>query len=182
MKKMILVLMVVGLVGMMAGMAQAQSTDSASVNLLVTPVVSVQLSVSPTYYVYGNVAVQVSTCTTAALVLSNDGTVGVLLEKAIWADDDWDITLSSTVQDGFDIWAMTQVLQPGQGTFTDNNDKFTKDLGDANYNTLYNRDGGVQEDLDCEETQNMWVRLDMPKYTTNTNEKTIQVRIKATNK
>lgn len=182
MKKMILGLMVVGLVGMMAGLAQAQSTDSASVNLLVTPVVTVDLSVSPTYYVYGNVAVQVTTCTITPLVLSNDGTVGVLLEKAIWSDDDWNITLSSTVQDGFDIWAMTRIIQAGQGDFSDSNDKFVKVVGDGGYNDLYNRNAGTQEDLDSEETENMWIRLDMPKYTTNTNEKTIQVRIKATSK
>ena len=182
MKRLVVGLVVVGLVGMMGGTAMAQSTDSANVNLFVTPVVSVVLNVSPTYYMFGNVAVQVSTCSITPLVLSNDGTVGVLLEKAVWADDDWNITLSSSTHDGFDMWAMTQVAQPGQATFTDSNDKFVKTLGDSGYNDLYNRDDVQPEDLDSEETENLWFRLDMPKYTTNTNEKKIQVRIKATSK
>ncbi len=182
MKKLIVVLMVVGLVGMVVGTAKA-ATDSANINLLITPVVTVDLSVSPTYYDFGSVDVQVSTCSILALTLSNDGTVGVTLDKTVWNDGgDWDITVSSTVQDGFDLWAMTQNAQPGQGDYTDNNDRFVKTEGNGGYNVLYNRDEASQEDLDSEETKNLWFRLDMPKYTTNVNEKTINVRIRATNK
>ena len=182
MKKLILVMMVVGLAGMLAGTVRGASTDSADINLLVTPVITVTLNVSPTYYDFGNVDVQITTCSITALTLSNDGTVGILLEKAVWNDDDWDIEKSSTVQDGFDMWAMTKETQPGQSEYTDPNDKFVKLLLDAGYNELYNRTDGQQEDLDSEETKDLWFRLDMPKYVTNTDQKTIQVRIKATSK
>lgn len=178
MKKMILVLMVVGLLGVMAGMAQAQSTDSANVNLLVTPVVSVQLSVSPTYYDFGSVAVGISTCSVTALTLSNDGTVGLTVEKAVWADDDWRIDYSSTTQDGFGLWAMTNASQPGQASFTTgNNHDFDNVLGDSGFDELMNS-GGTNVSLNPAATGELWFRLDMPASTGNTDEQTIQVRLK----
>jgi len=66
MKKLLVVLMAVGLIGFMAGAAQAQSTDAAGVDLYITPIVTVDLSVSPTYYDFGNVELAVSTISPTA--------------------------------------------------------------------------------------------------------------------
>ena len=60
MKRLMVVLMAVVLMGLMAGTAYS-ATDSAMVNLFVTPVVVTSLTVSPTYYVFGNVPIGTST-------------------------------------------------------------------------------------------------------------------------
>ncbi len=180
MKKLIVGLMVVGLVGMMAGPVMAQSTDSANVNLLVTPVVVVQLSVSPTYYDFGDVDVGVSTCSVTALTMSNDGTVGLTVDKAVWSDDEWRIDYSSTTQDGFGLWAMTNDSQPGQADFTTgNNHDFNNIEGDPGLDDLMDNVGG-NESMNPSDTENLWFRLDMPASTGNTSQQTIQVRLRGT--
>ncbi len=180
MKKLIVGLMVVGLVGMMAGTVMAQSTDSANINLLVTPVVVVQLSVSPTYYDFGDVNVGVSTCSITALTLSNDGTVGLTVDKAVWSDDEWRIDYSSTTQDGFGLWAMTNASQPGQADFTTGNfHDFSNVEGNGGLNDLTESAGG-NESMNPSDTEDLWFRLDMPASVGNTNQQTIQVRLRGT--
>ena len=179
MKKLIVGLMVVGLVGMAAGSALAGSTDSANVSLMVTPVVSIDLNVSPTYYNFGFVAVKISTCSMSALTLTNAGSVGLTVDKAVWDDAEWRIDYSSTTQDGFDLWAMTKNSQPGLATFdSEANYKFTKGTGESNFSDLFSHDTAADEDLDSEETAELWFRLDMPVFVTNTNQQTIHVRLR----
>ena len=185
MKKLIILAMVVGMMGMAAGKVMAQaSTDTGYINLLITPVYTVDLDISPTFYNFGLVSVQQSTCSVSALLLTNIGTVGFMLDKAVWDDDEWDITISTTVQNGFDLWALTDTGEPGQAGFNIEADyKFLKTgLGDATYTNLVNKTSTSQEDMDPEASRNLWFRLDMPKYVENVNLQTINVRLKATNK
>ena len=159
--------------------AMAATTDSANVTLIVTPVVKVDLTVSPTYYNFGYVDVLTSTASITSLTLTNAGDVGLTVDKAVWDADEWRIDYSSTTHDGFDLWAMTKNSQPNLTTF-DNvaNYKFTKGTGDSSFSDLYCKDTVGDEDLDSEETANLWFRLDMPVYVTNTNQQTIHVRLR----
>ena len=179
MKKLVVGLMVIGLVGMMGLPAMAATTDSANVSLLVTPVVKVDLDVSPTYYNFGFVDVMTSTASITALTLTNAGEVGLNIDKTVWDDAEWRIDYSSTTQDGFDLWAMTKNSQPGLATFdSEANYKFTKGTGESNFSDLFSHDTAADEDLDSEETAELWFRLDMPVFVTNTNQQTIHVRLR----
>ena len=179
MRKLILgMLLVMGVVGLMAGTAMAvTSTDSADVNLLITPVVICDLNVSPTYYNFGSVRVKKSTCSVTALVLTNAGDVGITIDKTVWTDDAWDITKSSTSQDGFDLWAMVQAGAPGQVAYTTSQSSFNESGLQAINALTY--DTKVKVDMSPTDTANLWFRLDMPRYVTSDVQRTIHVRLRA---
>ena len=188
MKKMILVLMVVGLVGLMAGGAGA-STDTEHIYLLVTPSVVVDLTISPTNYInLGLVDVGVSTISWQTITLTNSGNVGFTVEKAVWDDGaDWDVMLSSTVTDGFDLWSYVNDTRPGSlGVFSTAISSFNEaGIGSETYLTDLTYDDGAQVDMQPNgptSTENIWFRLDMPATVTNTNQQTIQVRLKVSSK
>ncbi len=178
MKKLIIGLMAVGLVGMMVLPAMAATTDTANVSLLITPVVRVVLSVSPTYYNFGFVDVKTSTASVTALTLTNWGEVGITIDKTVWDDAEWRIDYSSTAQDGFNLWAMTRPSQPGVGDYDNANYEFSASSKNAGFTDLYCGNPVEDEDLDPKESANLWFRLDMPVSVTNTNLQTIHVRLR----
>jgi hypothetical protein len=184
MKKLLLAVLVAGLLGLAAGNAMAAtSTDSANIDLLVTPVVIVDLNVTPTYYNFGNIDLQTSTMSLTALTLSNAGNVGFKIEKAVWANGaDWDITKSSTQTNGFDLWAMVNASKPTLlSEFAAASAGFNEaGTGSDTYMNALKDSGGVQVNMSPTQTQNMWFRLDMPKYVTKEAQQTIKVRLKAT--
>ena len=163
--------------GMMAGDMMAASTDSVNINLLVTPVVVTDLSVAPTFYDFGSVDVDISTSSLTALVLSNDGSVGVTIDKSVWADDDWDITAGTSTQDGFNLWAMVASGVPGLVGYETAISSFNESALAA-YNAL-TEGSGTAVSMNPSDTDNLWFRLDMPVSVANTNQKTIQVRLRA---
>lgn len=178
MKKMILgMLMVMGVVGLMAGMAMAEaSTNSVNINLLVTPIVTANLTVNTSYYNFGIVAVKTSTCSVTALVITNNGTGSIRVDKSIWTAD-WDLTKSSTVMDGFGLFAMVNSTAPVVADYVTKFSSFTKVA--QGYNALTNRSAAAVTMIP-DATQNLWFRLDMPKSTSSNDQKTIHVRLKAT--
>ena len=182
MKKMILVmlLVVLGLVGMTGLAMAAVTTDSADIMLLVTPVITVDLNVTPTYYNFGFVGVNVTTCSVSALTLINVGTVGITIDKSVWAQDGWRIQYSSSTQDGFDLWAMVDPNQQGQGQYVTSASSFSETVWHA-YNALTNVDKS-RVDMSPTNTRNLWFRLDMPEYVTETRQQKIQVRLRANQK
>lgn len=181
MKKLIVGLMVVGLIGMVAGSAMAATTDSANINLYVTPIVTVNLSLSTTYYDFGNVSVMTSTCSVTALTLTNSGGVGFHVEKCVWDDDGWRVDYSSTTQDGFGLWAMTGASQPGQSSFTTGNthDFIETTEPPTTFNNLTNNTG-TPVTMQPSDTEKLWFRLDMPYSVSSQSQQTINVRLRAT--
>lgn len=181
MKKMLILAVAAGLL-VMAGSAMAATTDTVNINLLVTPVVVTDLNVAPTYYSFGSVGVGVTTCSITALVLTNDGDVGVTIDKAVWADDEWDLTLDPTTQDGFDLWAVVAAAEPDATAYETAKSSFNENgLGDSYFNAL-TQGAGTAVDMSPTggtSTANLWFRLDMPQSVTNTNEQTVHVRLRA---
>ena len=178
MKKMFLVMLVVmGVVGMMAGVAMA-ATSTTYISLLVTPITSTSLMVSPTYYNFGNVAVKTSTCSTTALTLTNNGSVGVTVDKVVWDDDTWRVDYSSTTQDGFRLYAMVNVSAAGAALFDTGKATFTT-TAQTGWNALTNSSAAAVT-MNPDATNSLWFRLDMPKSTSNQAQKTIHVRIRGT--
>ena len=184
MKKLILALMVVGLVGMMAGTGMGASTTGVTVNLFVTPVVIVDLEISPTYYDFANVSLGTSSNSVTGLnvKVGDEGNVGIKLEKAVWTDDGWDVTLSSTVQDGFDLWAMTRATEsarPGLADYTTANGHAYDETALITYNNLTIHGSNTQSTLDLDEEASLWFRLDMPVSATESRQQKLQVRVRA---
>ena len=178
MKKLIVGLMVVGLLGLMAGMGEAADTDDVRINLFVTPIVTTSLTVSATYYYFGSASVGTSTGSLTALTLTNDGDIDVKVEKEVQADGDWDVTRSSTSEDGFILWAMASASKPAYTAFVTASSSFSK----ANLNTLNNLTEGIgtQVEMSKDETKNLWFRLDMPDSVSLSSEQKIQIRLLAT--
>ena len=177
MKKLLLGLMVVGLIGLMAGAGEA-ATDTNDIDLYVTPVVETSLTVSPTYYDFGDVDVGVSTGSASALVLTNDGDIEITIKKEITSDDGWYITRSSSAEDGFDLWAMVSVDQPNHAAFENTFASFSKTgLGAEN---ILPDTGGTQISMSKDETNNLWFRLDMPYSVSESREQKIEIQLTAT--
>ena len=179
MKKLIVGLMVVGMIGMMAGIGYA-ATDAAYINLLVTPVVTTSLTVSPTYYVFGSVAVGTSTGSATALTLTNNGDIDFSVQKEVTNDDDWVIEISSTAKDGFDLWALVSDNQPDHAAFVTAVSSFGKDGINQLTNLHDGDDSNNQLAMSKDQTDLLWFRLDMPYAVSQSAEQTITVRLTAT--
>ena len=151
------ILMVMGLMVVMSGVVMAGSTDTVNINLLVTPVTTANLNVDTTYYNFGNVAVGVTTCSISALVLSNAGSVGVTVEKAVWDDDDWYVSDETTETNGFDLWAMTNASEPGTAAYTTGNTHNFDESALQAFNNLTDS-AGDQVALNPEVSANLWFR------------------------
>ena len=179
MKKLIVGLMVVGILGMMAGMGEAAVTDDVKINLFITPVVITSLTVSPTYYNFGSVDVDTSTGSVTSLLLTNDGDIDITIEKEMLEDGaNWDITLSSSVEDGFRLWAMVSAGQPSHAAFETGVSSFSK-VALSTLNDLTDTTG-TQVEMSKDETKNLWFRLDMPYAVSVTDEQKIKIRLMAT--
>jgi len=177
MKKLFAVLMMAVLIGLMAGVAMA-ATSTTYISLLVTPIATTSLMVSPTYYNFGIVAVKTSTCSTTALTLTNNGQVGVTVDKVVWDDDTWRVDYSSTTQDGFRLYAMVNVSAAGAALFDTGKATFTT-TAQTGWNALTNSSAAAVT-MNPDATNSLWFRLDMPKSTSNQAQKTIHVRIRGT--
>ena len=178
MKKLLVVLMAVGILGLMAGTGYG-ATDPTRVDLYITPIVITSLTIDTTYYNFGNVNVRTSTGSTSALVITNNGDIDITLEKEMFADGaNWDVTTSSSVEDGFRLWAMVSDNQPDHTAFQTGLSSFSK----AALNTLNDltETDGAQVEMSRDETNNLWFRLDMPYSVSVSDEQLIQIRIKAT--
>ena len=179
MKKLIVGLMVVGILGMMVGTGFA-ATDATMINLLVTPVVTTSLTVSPTYYDFGSVSVQSTTGSVTALTLTNNGDIDITVQKECTDDDGWHIQVSSTAEDGFDLWALVSDNQPNHTAFVTAIASFGKN-DTYQVTNLHDADNSnAQLLMSKDQTDLMWFRLDMPYAVSQSAEQTIKVRLTAT--
>jgi hypothetical protein len=178
MKKLIVLLMVVGLMGLMAGMGEAADTDDVKINLFVTPIVTTSLTVSSTFYYFGLVDVETTTGSVSALTLTNDGDIDITVEKEVLSTGDWFVTRSSTTEDGFILWAMAATSQPSHAAFVAASSSFSK-AGLSTLNDL-TETGGAQVEMSKDETKDLWFRLDMPYAVSLSAEQKLQIRLMAT--
>ena len=177
MKRLIVGLMVVGLIGFLAVRGEA-ATDDVKINIFITPIVTTSLTVDTTFYYFGSVAVETTTGSVSALTLTNDGDIDVTLEKEMLDDGGWYVGRSSSVEDGFILWAMASTSQPSHAAFVSASSSFSK----AGLNTLNNftEGAGTQVEMSKDETKNLWFRLDMPYAVSQSAEQKLQVRLMAT--
>ena len=162
---------------MMTASVFAASTDTVNINLMVTPIITVDLNIETTFYNFGNVGTGVSTCSVTALVLSNDGSVGIKIDKAVWGEDEWYVTEDVTAVNGFNLWAMSSTTEPGQGDYTGDHAFDESNL--QTFNALKDSDGSTDAYMDPSTSENLWLRLDMPQSTSNGNQQKLEIRLKA---
>jgi len=178
MKKLLTVLVVLGLLGVANVWADSSTQD---VTLTVTPIVTALFSISPNSYAYGNLDLAISSVSVSGAlcpVINNTGDSGLTFEKTVNADDDWVIATSTTTTDNFVLWAMTNTSRPNIGDFTvGNTHRFETTLG--TYNNLTNS-AGTQVSLIPDATADLYFRIDTPSKVTDGNQVSIVVRIRGT--
>jgi len=167
----------------LVGMCSAGSwayTPSTDATITVTPIVDVSLSISPTTYAFGTLAVNTSSVTATRLTLSNNGTVDASLDKRIQSDPaDWVADTSSTTPNHYVLYVATATTRPAVTDFTAADHRFG---AVANVSALKGLNGvspivtagGALPSVD------LWFRLDMPTAVTTSAAQTITVRFTGT--
>ena len=170
-------MLALGALSLGAGKAWAHSgtttSTSAAVDVMVTPVVTVDLTASPTYYDFGLLSINTSSFSAKAVNLQNTGNVGVTLQKHgnNTASGNWTINVSSGLNK-FTLYAATASARPaGIDDFV----AADKLPAVASPNSLQGIGGSTQVSMVPYENVSLWFRIDMPTATTTSAAQTIPV-------
>ena len=151
-------------------------SSTAVVDVMVTPVVTVDLTASPTYYNFGYMNLNTSSVS-ANVSLSNTGNIGVTMQKRGHnsASGNWTIGTSSGTNQ-FRLYAATATSHPGAiTTFSDANDQMTTSLSN-----LRGIGGASQVSMTPGQSVSLWFRIDMPTATTYGTQQSIPVNFVGT--
>lgn len=179
MKKLLIVLVVLGLLGVANVWADSSTQD---VTLTVTPSVTALFSISPDSYAYGILDLAISSVSVSGTLgptITNSGTAGLTFQKKVNADGNWEIDISTAATDHFVLWAMTSGSRPNVEDFTVATHRFEPNL--TTYNNL-TTDTGVLVDLNPTDTADLYFRIDTPSKVTDGDPVSIVVRIEGTTK
>jgi hypothetical protein len=155
-------------------------TPATDATITVTPIVDVSLSISPTTYAFGALAVNSSSVTATALTLSNNGTVDATVDKRVAVDPvDWTADTSTTTANHFVLYVATSTTRPSVTDFSNANHRFGPV---ANVTPLRGLGGSspVITTGGALPSVNLWFRLDMPTAVTTSAPQTITVRFTGT--
>ena len=173
MKRMKGVLALAALVGLAAGRAWATNTP-ANGTVTVTPVANVSLTLPTTTYSFGTVSVGVSTVSTAGLTLTNNGQVGVTVNKQITADPSGWTGGTSAGADAYVLYVATSAAQPAPGSFVS-----ATQLGAVSNSTALTGTSATTPTLSPTgggASVTLWFKLDMPTTTSSQAQKEISLR------
>ena len=179
-------LVAVGVMVALAGSKAWAVTGTVDGTITVTPIVTVSLSLSPTTYAYGQLAVNTSSVSASALTLSNAGSVGVSLTKAISANPaNWVADTSSTTANHFILYVATSTARPAVSDFiVANPTDYTSMFGALNNSSSLLGITGNSQNLDpaggSVPNESLWFRLDMPTGVTTSAGQTIKVTFTGT--
>jgi hypothetical protein len=157
-------------------------TPSTDATITITPIVDVSLSVSPTTYAFGSLAVNTSSVTATSLVVTNDGNIDATIAKQIQSNSaDWIADTSSTTANHFVLYVATSTTRPAMTDFTNTDHRFgavanvtpLKGLGGSS--PIVTAGGGSASPALA-----LWFRLDMPMQVTTSAAQTITVRFTGT--
>jgi len=155
--------------------AAAQQANSIDGTITVTPVASVMLQLSPTFYAFGNVDVNTTTNSITALVLSSTGTVGATMQKHVLTEPTGWTAAATAAANVYVLHATAQTTNPGGAAL----DAATKFLATNGLNPLTDN-AAVTTALAYNGTVSLWYRLVMPTATTSQAARTITVRYTGT--
>jgi hypothetical protein len=157
------------------------SNTPVDATITVTPIVNVSLSISPTTYAFGALAVNTSSVTASRLTVSNNGDVDVTVDKRIQSDPaNWIADVSTTTPNHYVLFVATSTTRPNTTDFTTANHRFgavanvtaLKGLGGGT--PIISTSGGTLPSVD------LWFRLDMPIQVTTSAAQSILVRFTGT--
>ena len=152
---MLVILMGLGAVGVWA----ATSQDAT---ITVTPITTVAMTIAPTTYAYGNLALNTSSVTASALVIQDTGTVNIAIKDQVTGTGGWSTTGTSVSTDTFVLYVATAAVMPSSSTFTTSPDQRMISSGQRNLlglgggSPVLDTSGGATSQI------NLWFRLDMP--------------------
>ena len=137
-------------------------STTAVVDVMVTPIVSMDLTANPTYYNFGLLAINTSSFSALPVNLQNTGNVGLTLRKHgnNTASNNWTIDTSSGLN-RFTLYAATASARPaGIDSFVSGDQLLTS------LNNLRGVGGSSQVSMIPGENASLWFRIDMPTATT----------------
>ncbi len=168
-------LLVLALLGMRR---EAQAANPVDGTITVTPVATVSLTLAPTTYAFGPVAVALSTVSVSSLTLTNVGEVAVTVDKRIQSESSpagWTAGAAAGA-DTYVLYVATSTFQPSPGAFTAGAHRFGAVSNVTNLNGL----GGTQPIVAVGGAVDLWFKLDMPLTVSSQAARTITVRFTGT--
>jgi hypothetical protein len=164
-----------GLCALSFGKAWAANPVDATIT--VTPIATVNLSLAPTYYVFGSMNVNTSSNSATAIVLTNNGSVNVSVDKTMVDDAAWVIDTTTGTTDHFVLACATAAARASATSFP-NGTRFSTTL--STYNPLTGTDGTSTQNIAPAGSVNLWFRLDMPSAVSSQAQQTFTVRFQGT--
>ena len=149
-------------------------SSTAIVDVMVTPIVTVSLAASPTYYNFQTLALNSSSISATAIVLTNDGNVGVTMQKHGSDSSPWTID-TTTGSNRFTLYAATASARPSLGALETAGNRLATTLSN-----LQGNGGGAQVTMNPTENVNLWFEIHMPTATTTAAQRTIPVHFQGT--
>ena len=139
-------------------------STTAIVDVMVSPIVTVDLTASPTYYNFSYVSINTSSNSASAVNLQNTGNVGVTMQKhgqATTVSGNWSMS-SVAATNQFVLHVATASDRPSVADFAITDQK----INAATLNNLKGIGGSSQVSLVPTENVSLWFRIDMPTATT----------------
>jgi len=175
-KAVVIGLMGIGVMGLFAKTSQAATVDTAIVDVLVTPIVSVSLTASPTFYNFGIIALNSSEVSATAVTLTNGGDIGISLQKHANNSESGDWSLGASIgSNQFSLHTAVNATLPLVGDFTGST--YISGLTDDD---LLNIGSASQVTMNPAANVNVWFKLDMPNATTTGAQQRIPVHFVGT--
>jgi len=166
----------IGLLVFVSGVGKVWAANPIDATITVTPVATVSLTLPTTTYAFGNVPVNTSTSSAAALTLNNAGTVGVSVQKEIFnqsAPAGW-IAGGSAGADQYVLYCATAAAEIPIENYSAN----TKFDVESAYNDLTDA-AGLGNTIAVSGSVDLWFRLDMPTSVGSQLARTITIRFNA---
>lgn len=185
MKRLIGLGLAILLVTGVGSVAFAATTDT--VDILVTPVITASLVISPDTYDFGNMDVNVSSNSATGLTLTNDGNIDIKVQKEISDEDvagdgNWIADTTTGTQDHYVLYCGTAAARVDLNDFAAGTE-----LG-AEANTTYLTGSGSAGSAEADgvvvpaitgNTVDLWFKLSMPTSVTNGDARTMRLTFTA---
>ena len=170
-------MLTLGILSMNTGKVWAHNgsaiSTTAVVDVMVTPIVTVDLTATPTYYNFGYIGVNTSSYSALAINLQNTGNISVTMQKHgnNTASGNWTIANSSGLNQ-FTLYAATASARPSGIAAFANADRLPTS---ASPDSLQGIGGATQVSIVPSENVSLWFRIDMPTATTTSASQSIPV-------
>ncbi len=173
---------VLGMLGIgLLGLGTAQAANPVDGTITVTPVATVDLTLSPTTYAYGPLTVNTSSVAATAITLSNSGSVDVTCTKRIQTESSpagWTaatIGSPAVALNKYALYVATAAARPATGDFVDADHLFNG-TGANGLKGLGGGDPTITTSGGATPNVSLWFKLAMPSAVSAQTAREITVR------